>query len=169
MSIQAYSQPDRRGAYSSYTRSSQYPSAWPRRTVGAFYLRKSSGSLAMFAAIGAPRCCGFLATPANISRFDVATGLTHLGSEVDDDWALAGGLAMGVHSSLTLSARSSLGPARTLRCDHCREEFGIRVHRYWHMHFCSSACMTAYQRRLAPETKVKISELEASRESMAAA
>jgi hypothetical protein len=122
----------------------------------------------MFAAIGAPRCCGFLATPANISRFDVATGLTHLGSEVDCDWALAGGVAMGVHSSLTLSARSSLGPAQTLRCDHCREEFGIRVHRYWHMHFCSSACMTAYQRRLAPETKVKISELEASRESLAA-
>jgi hypothetical protein len=50
------------------------------------------------AAIGAPRCCGFLATPANISRFDVATGLTHLGSEVDHDWALAGGLVMGVHS-----------------------------------------------------------------------
>jgi hypothetical protein len=81
----------------------------------------------------------------------------------------AGGLVMGAHSSLTLSARSSLGPARTLRCDHCREEFGIRVHRYWHMHFCSSACMTAYQRRLAPETKVKISQLEASRESLAAA
>jgi len=111
----------------------------------------------------------FWQRPRTSSRFDVATGLTHLGSEVDDDWALAGGLAMGVHSSLTLSARSSLGPARTLRCDHCREEFGIRVHRYWHMHFCSSACMTAYQRRLAPETKVKISELEASRESMAAA
>jgi hypothetical protein len=37
------------------------------------------------------------------------------------------------------------------------------------MHFCSSACMTAYQRRLAPETKVKIFELEASRESLAAA
>jgi hypothetical protein len=53
--------------------------------------RSSSGSLAMLAAIGAPRCCGFLATPANISRFDVATGLTHLGSEVDHDWALAGG------------------------------------------------------------------------------
>ena len=121
------------------------------------------------AAIGAPRCCGFLATPANISRFDVATGLTHLGSEVDHDWALAGGLVMGVHSSLTLSARSSLGPARILRCDHCREEFGIRVHRYWHMHFCSSACMTAYQRRLAPETKVKISQLEALLESLAAA
>ncbi len=73
---------------------------------------------------------------------------------------------MGAYSSLTLSARSSLGPPR---CDHCREEFGIRAHRYWHMHFCSSMCMMAYQRRLAPETKVKISELEASRESLPAA
>jgi hypothetical protein len=96
-------------------------------------------------------------------------GLTNVGSEVEHDWALAGGLAMGARRSLTLSARSSLGRARTLRCDHCREEFGIRVHRYWHMHFCSSACMTAYQRRPAPETKVKISQLEASRESLAAA
>jgi hypothetical protein len=76
---------------------------------------------------------------------------------------------MGAHSSLKLSARRSLGPARTLRCDHCREEFDIRVHRYWQMQFCSSACMTAYQRRLAPETKVKISQLEASRESLTAA
>jgi hypothetical protein len=118
---------------------------------------------------GAPRCCGFLATPTNISRFDLATGLTNLGSEVEHDWALAGGLAMGAYRSLTLSARRSLGSARTMLCDHCREEFGSRVHRYWHMHFCSSACVTAYQRRLAPETKAKISQLEASRESLAAA
>jgi hypothetical protein len=48
-----------------------------------------------------------------------------------------------------------------LHCDYCREEFSIRVHRYWHMHFCSSECVTAYQRRLAPETKVKIAKLEA--------
>jgi len=79
------------------------------------------------------------------------------------------GVVMGAQNSLTLSARSSLGPARTLRCDHCREEFGIGLHRYWHMHFCSSACMTAYQRRLAPETKVKISQLELLLESLAAA
>jgi hypothetical protein len=73
---------------------------------------------------------------------------------------------MGADSSL--SARKGLGPARTLRCDHCREELDI-VQRYWHMQFCSSACMTAYQCRLAPETKVKISQLEASREGLAAA
>jgi hypothetical protein len=76
---------------------------------------------------------------------------------------------MGADSSLTLSAGSCLRPVRTLRCDHCREELGPSVHRYWHMHFCSLACTTEYQRRLAPETKVKISRLEASRESLAAA
>jgi hypothetical protein len=125
----------------------------------------------MFATIRRPRFCGFLATPIDIPRFNVATGLTKLGSEVEHDRALAGGLAMGAHRSRTLSvsARSSLGPARTLHCDHCREELGLSVHRYWHMHFCSSACVTEYQRRLAPETKVKISQLEASRESLAAA
>jgi hypothetical protein len=32
------------------------------------------------------------------------------------------------------------------------------VHRYWQMQFCCSACMTAYQQRLAPETKAKIKE-----------
>ncbi len=80
------------------------------------------------------------------------------------------GVAMGAHGSLTLIAsRSILGPARNLRCDHCREELGLSVRRYWRMHFCSSACMTEYQRRLRPETKVKISQLEASRESLAAA
>jgi hypothetical protein len=31
-----------------------------------------------FHSIGAPRFCGFLATPTNISRFDVATALTNL-------------------------------------------------------------------------------------------
>jgi hypothetical protein len=97
-------------------------------------------------------------------HFKVGTvnrGLTNLGPQVEHDWALTGGLAMGAHTSFTLSARNSLGPARTLHCDHCREEFSILVHRYWHMHFCSSECVTAYQRRLAPETKVKIAALEA--------
>jgi hypothetical protein len=48
-----------------------------------------------------------------------------------------------------------------MRCDHCRLELGFDVYRYWHMQFCSSACMTAYQQRLTAETKVKISRLEA--------
>jgi len=53
-------------------------------------------------------------------------------------------------------SRHRLGLALTLRCDHCRGELGLGVHRYWRMQFCSAACMTAYQQRLAPETKVKI-------------
>jgi hypothetical protein len=110
----------------------------------------------------------FFGNAANISNFDVAAGLTNAGSAVEHDRLSPGGLVMDARS-LTLSARSSLEPALILRCDHCREEFGIRVHRYWHMHFCSSTCMTEYQRRLAPETKIKISRLEASRESLAAA
>jgi hypothetical protein len=77
------------------------------------------------------------------------------------------GVAMGAHSSHTLSGRT--GPALTLRCDHCREELGSSDHRYWHMRFCSSTCMIQYQQRLAAETQIKISRLEASRKSLAAA
>jgi len=58
--------------------------------------------------------------------------------------------------------RDRLGPVSTLRlrCDHCRRELGFGVRRYWGMQFCTSACMTAYQQRLAPETRVKISRLD---------
>jgi hypothetical protein len=56
--------------------------------------------------------------------------------------------------------RHGLGPVSTLRCDHCRRESDFGVHRYWGMQFCSSDCMTAYQQRLAPETRVKISRLD---------
>jgi hypothetical protein len=48
----------------------------------------------------------------------------------------------------------------TLRCDHCRREIRVRVHRYWRMCFCSSVCMTAYEQRLAEETKMKIRRLD---------
>jgi hypothetical protein len=75
---------------------------------------------------------------------------------------------MGAYASRT-SARSSLGPVLSLRCDHCREELCLGIHRYWHMQFCSSACMAAYQQRLAPEIKIKISQLDVLLESLAAA
>ncbi len=61
--------------------------------------------------------------------------------------------------SLILPAQKN--EAGRLRCDHCRGELGFRVHRYWHMRFCSSACVAAYQQRLAPETKWKILRLDA--------
>jgi hypothetical protein len=97
----------------------------------------------------------------------LAPGLTNVGSEVEHERALAGGLAMGAYGSGALSARSSLGSGCNLRCDHCREEVGN--HPYWHMYFCSAECMTAYLQRLAPQTKVKISQLETSRQSLEAA
>jgi hypothetical protein len=62
-------------------------------------------------------------------------------------------------STGTVLSRSK-GPASTSRCDHCREELRLVAHRYWHMQFCSAACMTAYQQRLAPDTKVKICGLD---------
>src|SRR6516164_5571958 len=37
-----------------------------------------------------------------------------------------------------------LGPVLTLRCDHGHGDLSFDVHRYWHMQFCSSACMTEY-------------------------
>jgi hypothetical protein len=71
---------------------------------------------------------------------------------------------MSAHSyseAFLLPAQSnSLGPASNVRCDHCREELGLGIHFYWRMQFCSSACMTAYQQRLAPETKAKICRLD---------
>jgi len=48
----------------------------------------------------------------------------------------------------------------TVRCDHCRTEVGLSVHRYWRMRFCSLTCMTAYQKRLTQETKAKIRHLD---------
>jgi len=45
--------------------------------------------------------------------------------------------------------------AGALGCDHCRGKVGFRVHRYWHMRFCCTACMGAYRQRLSSETKRK--------------
>lgn len=48
----------------------------------------------------------------------------------------------------------------TLRCDHCRKQLGLTVHRYWHMRFCSAVCMKSYQHRLGGDTRTKISRLD---------
>jgi transposase-like protein len=48
----------------------------------------------------------------------------------------------------------------TLRCDHCRGKLGLAIRRYWHMRFCCSTCVAAYQRRLGEQTKVKIGHLD---------
>jgi hypothetical protein len=46
------------------------------------------------------------------------------------------------------------------QCDYCRKELGSFPHLYWRMRFCSLACMSAYQRRLSPQTREKIVMLE---------
>ena len=82
-------------------------------------------------------------------------------------FAARAGLLGAFMSAVSVPAYSKL-PARseflvsvsTLRCDHCRREIRVRVHRYWRMCFCSSACMTAYQQRLADETTMKIRRLD---------
>jgi hypothetical protein len=76
-----------------------------------------------------------------------------------------GGIMMranSANSSLALPIRRPVQLTSALRCDHCRGEFGASIERYWHMQFCCSACMTAYQQRLAPETKSKIYRLDIS-------
>src|SRR6516225_9599719 len=62
---------------------------------------------------------------------------------------------MGAHAFISRNS-----PATTLGCDHCRGKLGLDVQRYWHMQFCSSARIAAYQQRLAPETKIKICRLD---------
>jgi hypothetical protein len=46
-----------------------------------------------------------------------------------------------------------------MRCDHCRKSFGLILHRYFRMRFCSADCLSAYQRRLADLTMIKIRSL----------
>ena len=74
------------------------------------------------------------------------------------------------HRDAGETSPASLSVMQLLRDEHrliaimyCREELGLGIHLYWHMQFCSSACMTAYQQRLAPETKVKICRLDVLR------
>src|SRR5215469_14135549 len=89
--------------------------------------------------------CAFWATLTN--HFDLkarpwvdgpqAEGRAYLGARR--------GLVMGAHAFISRNS-----PATILGCDHCRGELGLDVQRYWHMQFCSSACIAAYQQRLAP-------------------
>jgi len=48
----------------------------------------------------------------------------------------------------------------TLKCDHCRQDLGPGIQRYWQMRFCSPACVAAYRHRLDDETKLKIQQLD---------
>jgi hypothetical protein len=46
----------------------------------------------------------------------------------------------------------------------CRR-LGFDIQHYWRMRFCSSACLTDYQLRLAEKTKEKISRLDVDGQS----
>jgi hypothetical protein len=51
---------------------------------------------------------------------------------------------------------------QNIRCDHCRKPFGLVVHRYFRMRFCSAGCLKAYQERLEKLTRIKIERLDLS-------
>ena len=48
------------------------------------------------------------------------------------------------------------GRSEPMRCDRCRKSFGLILHRYFRMRFCSADCLEAYQRRLDELTMMKI-------------
>ena len=51
---------------------------------------------------------------------------------------------------------------QNIRCDHCRKPFGLVVHRYFRMRFCSAGCLKAYPERLEKLTRIKIERLDLS-------
>ena len=54
-----------------------------------------------------------------------------------------------------------------MRCDHCRKSFGLILHRYFRMRFCSADCLKAYQHRLDELTMMKIHHIDLSLRSEA--
>ena len=41
------------------------------------------------------------------------------------------------------------------QCDYCQRSFGLILHRYFRMRFCTTGCLRAYQRRLDELTKTE--------------
>jgi hypothetical protein len=60
----------------------------------------------------------------------------------------------------TIGETTPRSHASPMRCDHCRKSFGLILHRYFRMRFCSADCLAAYQDRLSDLTMVKIRCLE---------
>ena len=73
---------------------------------------------------------------------------------------------MRASNSIASTTRQHGLSQSSLRCDNCRRELNGSRDRYWHMQFCSSTCMTAYQQRLAPETKLKINRIDVLRSAV---
>ena len=70
---------------------------------------------------------------------------------------------MATHSTGAYGAMTDEKAQRSnesMRCDHCRKSFGLILHRYFRMRFCSADCLSAYQRRLDGLTMIKIRSLE---------
>jgi hypothetical protein len=49
-----------------------------------------------------------------------------------------------------------------MRCDHCSKSFGLILHRYFRLRFCSADCLKAYQGRLDELTMMKIQHADLS-------
>jgi hypothetical protein len=62
--------------------------------------------------------------------------------------------------TFTLIARCNGLTSAPIRCDHCRGRLGFRVHRFWHMQFCSATCKGEYQKRLSPDTREKVLKID---------
>jgi hypothetical protein len=60
----------------------------------------------------------------------------------------------------TIGKKTPPSRSSPMRCDHCRKSFGLILHRYFRMRFCSADCLAAYQDRLSDLTMVKIRCLE---------
>jgi hypothetical protein len=70
---------------------------------------------------------------------------------------------MAMQANDAYGSASDAKPGRShepMRCDHCRKSFGLILHRYFRMRFCSADCLSAYQRRLDGLTVTKIESLE---------
>jgi hypothetical protein len=60
----------------------------------------------------------------------------------------------------TIEDKGRRSHPESMRCDHCRKSFGLILHRYFRMRFCSADCLNAYQHRLDGLTMIKIRSLE---------
>jgi hypothetical protein len=67
---------------------------------------------------------------------------------------------VGVRSPLGGGEKIDQAVSSSLCCDHCRGKLKFGAHRYWHMRFCSAACVSAYRQRLSPHTRQKIYEID---------
>ena len=69
---------------------------------------------------------------------------------------------IGLRRAVVMHRNLSSPERPPIRCDHCRKPFGLVLHRYFRMRFCSSLRLKAYQQRLDKLTRVKIERLDLS-------